>query len=120
MKEKYQHDPVHTNGFDGKAIKALIDFMYSGEVTIDNENVMDLFATSNYLQVDEVKQIFFFHILYLFYFVPFDFFEPILSSYDWFAVNSVANLIKMNICKIKFLNTLARSLMLLLKLDKFK
>ena len=52
MKEKYQ-DPVQIDGFDGKAVKALIDFMYSGEVKIKNENVMDLLAASDYLQVDE-------------------------------------------------------------------
>ena len=67
MKEKYQH-PVQINGFDGKAVKALIDFMYNGKVTIKNETVMDLLAASDYLQVDEVKQF------------CFDFLESILSS----------------------------------------
>ena len=56
MKEKYQHDPVQINGFDGESVKALIDFMYSGEVTIKNENVMDLLAASDHLQMGEVKE----------------------------------------------------------------
>ena len=71
MKEKYQDDPVQINDFDGKAVKALIDFMYSGEVTIENENVMDLLAASDYLQLDEVKQ-FCFELL-----------ESNLSSDNW-------------------------------------
>ena len=60
MKEKYQHDLVEINGHDGKAMKALIDF--------DNENVMDLLAASDYLQLYEVKQFYF------------DFLKSILSS----------------------------------------
>ena len=80
MKEKYQHDPVQINGFDGKAVKTLIDFMYSGEVTIKNENVMDLLAASDYLQLDEVKQF------------CFEFLESILSSDNCFAVRSAADL----------------------------
>ena len=54
--------------------------MYSGEVTIKNENVMDLLAASNYLQVDEVKQF------------CFDILESIVSSGNWFAIRSAANL----------------------------
>ena len=50
MKEKCL-DPVQMSGFEGKAVKALIDLMCSGEVTIKNENVMDLLAASEYLQV---------------------------------------------------------------------
>ena len=80
MKEKCQHDPVQINGLDGKAVKALIDFMYSGEVTIKNENVMDLHAASDYLQVDEVKQF------------CFDVLESNLTSDNWFAIRSAADL----------------------------
>ena len=79
MKEKYPHDPVQINGFDGKAVKAVIDFMYSGEVTIKNENVMDLLAASDYLQMGEVKQF------------CFEFLESILSSDNWFAIHSAAD-----------------------------
>ena len=79
MKEKYQ-DPVQINGFDGKAVKTLIDFMYSGEITIKNENVMDLLAASDYLQMDEVKQF------------CFDFVESILSLDNWYAIRSAADL----------------------------
>ena len=54
-KEKYQN-PVQIHGVDGAAVKSVIDFMYSGEVKITSENVMELIAASDYLQVDEVKR----------------------------------------------------------------
>ena len=54
--------------------------MYSGEVTIKNENVMDLLAVSDYLQVVEVKQF------------CFEFLESILSSDNWYAIRSAADL----------------------------
>ena len=50
MKEKYQN-LVQIHGVDGAAVKSVIDFMYSGEVKITSENVMELIAASDYLLV---------------------------------------------------------------------
>ena len=77
MKEKYQN-PVQIHGVDGAAVKSVIDFMYSGEVKITSENVMELIAASDYLQVAEVKRF------------CFEFLESILSLENWFAVLSAA------------------------------
>ena len=79
MKEKYQNT-VQIHGVDGAAVKSVIDFMYSGEVKITSENVMELIAASDYLQVAEVKRF------------CFEFLESILSSENWFAVYSAAKL----------------------------
>ena len=79
MKEKYQN-PVQIRGVDGAAVKSVIDFMYSGEVKITSENVMELIAASDYLQVAEVKRF------------GFEFLESILSSENWFAVFRAAKL----------------------------
>ena len=79
LKEKYQN-PVQVNGVDGKAVKALIDFMYCGEVKINNENVMELLAACDYLLLDEVKQF------------CFEFLESVLSSDNWFVVLNAAKL----------------------------
>ena len=79
MKEKYQN-PVQIHEVDGAAVKSVIDFMYSGEVKITSENVMELIAASDYLQVAEVKRF------------CFEFLESILSSENWFAVYSAAKL----------------------------
>ena len=79
MKEKYQN-PVQIHGVDGAAVKSVVDFMYNGEVKITSENVMELIAASDYLQVAEVKRF------------CFEFLESILSSDNWFAVYSAAKL----------------------------
>ena len=79
MKEKYQN-PVQIHGVDGAAVKSVVDFMYSGEVKITSENVMELIAASDYLQVAEVKRF------------CFEFLESILSLENWFAVCSAAKL----------------------------
>ena len=41
---------------DGKALKALIDFMYTGSITISEHNVKDLLSGAHYLQMNQVQQ----------------------------------------------------------------
>ena len=41
---------------DGKTMKTLIDFVYTGFITINTKNVEDLLAGAHYLQMREVKQ----------------------------------------------------------------
>ena len=79
MKEKYQNH-VQIHGVDGAAVKSVIDFMYSREVKITSENVMELIAASDYLQVAEVKQF------------CCEFLESILSLNNWFTILSAAKL----------------------------
>ena len=106
MKEKYQN-PVQIHGVDGAAVKSVVDFMYSGEVKITSENVMELIAASDYLQVAEVKQF------------CFEFLKSILSLDNWFAVYSAATVscIKTKICKIKYISMLAITLTMLFRLS---
>ena len=40
----------------GKTLKALIDFIYTGSITISEQNVTDLLSGAHYLQMYEVKQ----------------------------------------------------------------
>ena len=55
MREKYEHD-VEIDGFDGKAIRSLIDYIYNGSIDISNENVVKLLQGADYLQLQEVKE----------------------------------------------------------------
>ena len=55
MREKYERD-VKIDGFDGKAIKSLIDYIYNGSIDISNENVVKLLQGADYLQLQEVKE----------------------------------------------------------------
>jgi len=53
MKERYQSE-VEIKQFDGKAVRALIDFMYCGEIIINVGNVLNLLAVADFLQMDDV------------------------------------------------------------------
>ena len=55
MKERYQNE-VEIQKFEGKSVRALIDFMYNGEIVINNENVTNLLAVADFLQMENVKQ----------------------------------------------------------------
>ena len=54
LKERYQ-DTVVIQQFDGQSIKILIEFIYTGTVDINTDNVTSLLSTADYLQIDEVK-----------------------------------------------------------------
>ena len=55
MREKYERE-VKIDGFDGKAIRSLIDYIYNGSIDISNENVVKLLQGADYLQLQEVKE----------------------------------------------------------------
>ena len=54
LMERYQ-DTVVIQQFDAESIKILIEFIYTGTIDINTENIMSLLATADYLQIDEVK-----------------------------------------------------------------
>ena len=47
---------IEIQNVNGKAFKDLIDFIYSGSITISEQNVMDLLSGAHYLQMHEVQQ----------------------------------------------------------------
>ena len=54
MKERYDKT-INISGVDGESVETLIDFMYSGKLTIDSKNVLRLLGAADYLQMEEVK-----------------------------------------------------------------
>ena len=54
MQERYQ-DTVELQGFDGKYMKILIDYMYGETIVIDDENVLQVLAAADYVQLQDVK-----------------------------------------------------------------
>ena len=66
FKEQYQ-DRVEVNQFDGKAVKAIVQYIYTGCIDIDSDNVMNLLAAADFLQMEDVKRF------------CFDFFESALT-----------------------------------------
>ena len=55
FKEVYQNK-VEIRDFDGKIIKAVIEYIYTGVIKIDVNNVLALLGAADFLQVDDVKQ----------------------------------------------------------------
>ena len=55
MKEKYENS-VTIHNISTKSMQAIMDFIYTGKIVINNENVMGLLSGADYLFVDEVKQ----------------------------------------------------------------
>ena len=55
MRERYENT-VEIQAVDGKSMKALIDFIYTGSVTIETETVLHLLSGADYLQLQEVAQ----------------------------------------------------------------
>ncbi|XP_078491119.1 kelch-like protein 38 [Ciona intestinalis] len=56
MKEKYK-DCVEVNGVDVESMNNLVQFMYTGEISINMDNVCKLLAVTDYLQMQSVKQL---------------------------------------------------------------
>ena len=55
MRERYENI-IEIKSIDGRELKALIDFIYTGSINIDEQNVMNLLSGADYLQLREVKQ----------------------------------------------------------------
>ena len=51
-----QSAKVEMHKIDGRAVSSIIEFIYIGVITIDNDNVIELLAAADYLQLDEVRQ----------------------------------------------------------------
>ncbi|XP_078486205.1 actin-binding protein IPP-like [Ciona intestinalis] len=50
MEEKYK-DVVEVHGVDAESVEKLVDFMYTGKININTNNVCDLLAVSDFLQM---------------------------------------------------------------------
>ncbi|XP_078486236.1 kelch-like protein 12 [Ciona intestinalis] len=56
MKEKYK-DVVEVHGVDAESVEKLVDFMYTGKININTNNVCDLLAVSDFLQMPSVRKL---------------------------------------------------------------
>ena len=79
MKEQYE-ETVNLDQLEGEMVKLLIEYMYVGSITINQENVFNLLATANFLQMSNVCQF------------CFDFLEVIISIENWFPIFSTLHL----------------------------
>ena len=85
--EKYA-DTVEIKDVDEISMKSIIDFIYSGKISINHKNVFDLLAASDYLQIDQIKQ---FCFEYLFGIVSIETCFTILKTADLYEYNNLIN-----------------------------
>ena len=83
MKEKYA-DIVTIDGVEASSLESLLNFIYTEEIGINQQNVFDLLAASDYLQFDVAKQL------------CFNFLSSILSVAICFKVLEMADLYQNN------------------------
>ena len=81
MKEKYENS-VTIHNISTMSMQTIIDFIYTGKIVINNENVIDLLSAADYLFVDEVKQ------------YCFAFLASVLNTKNCFEILSKAQLYK--------------------------
>ena len=55
LKERHQNT-IELKELDGQSIRSVIEFIYTGKIDINANNVMALLGTANFLLVDEVKK----------------------------------------------------------------
>ena len=79
MKEKIQ-STVELHDINGTAVKHLIEFIYTGTIAINNENVFDLLSTADYLQIDEAEEF------------CFEFLQSVINPDTCFVILTVASL----------------------------
>ena len=73
MKEQYE-GVVTLKDLNDEAVKVLIDYMYTGNITLNQENVLNILAAADYLQINDVCQ------------YCFDFFKSVISVENWFTI----------------------------------
>ncbi|XP_078494074.1 kelch-like protein 12 [Ciona intestinalis] len=56
MEEKYK-DVVELHDLDAESVEKLVDFMYTGKININTNNVCDLLAVSDFLKIHSVKKL---------------------------------------------------------------
>ena len=79
MKEK--NEPVVAlNGVSGNSLKLLIEYMYTSNIVINNENVVEVLAAADYLQMVEVQKF------------CFDFLLTVIDKNTCFTIYTLARL----------------------------
>ena len=79
MKERYESTILIT-GVDGNIADTLVNYMYNGQITIDNDSVMDILAGADYFQLDDIKQF------------CFEYFMNQISLDNWYDVLTAATM----------------------------
>nr|XP_026693061.1 kelch-like protein 12 isoform X4 [Ciona intestinalis] len=107
MKEKYK-DVVDVHGVDAESVEKLVDFMYTGKININTNNVCDLLAVSDFLQILSVRKL---CIEYLF---------TTITQQNCFTIQALANCFTIPQLTEKFNNFIVENYQQVVSGDHFK
>ena len=107
MKEKYESNAT-VSGVGAEPLKLLIDYMYTGSITVTSDNVFDLLAAADYLQMDEVKE------------WCFNFLDSSLKSDNCFSILAVATFYRNDRVTDHVLEFISNNFCDLSRTDEFK
>ena len=107
MKEKYQNT-VDMNKIDEKSMQIIIDYIYTGIIVIDEENVIGLLSAADYLLMDDVK-------LYCF-----EFLESNVTSDNCFIVFDASILYENESLQNKVCDQISKDFDTVVEKDEFK
>ncbi|XP_078492884.1 actin-binding protein IPP-like [Ciona intestinalis] len=107
MEEKYK-DAVKVHGVDAESVEKLVDFMYTGKININTNNVCDLLAVSDFLQILSVRKL---CIEYLF---------TTITQQNCFTIQALANCFTIPQLTEKFNNFIVENYQQVVSGDHFK
>ncbi|XP_078492622.1 kelch-like protein 12 [Ciona intestinalis] len=107
MKEKYK-DAVEVHSVDAESVEKLVDFMYTGKININTNNVCDLLAVSDFLQILSVRKLCIEYLL------------TTITQQNWFTIQSLANCFTIPQLTEKFNNFIVENYQQVVSGDHFK
>ena len=107
MKEQDQRS-IEVKDIDGKSLHLLIDYIYTGQIPINSDNVMSVLSGADYLQLDEVKRL------------CFDFMEKELTAENCFIMLNMADFYGDDLMKSKVYKYISDNLEIFIKTENFK
>ncbi|XP_078493218.1 kelch-like protein 12 [Ciona intestinalis] len=107
MKEKYK-GAVDVHGVDAESVEKLVDFMYTGKINFNTNNVCDLLAVSDFLQILSVRKL---CIEYLF---------TTITQQNCFTIQALANCFTIPQLTEKFNNFIVENYQQVVSGDHFK
>ncbi|CAK8684624.1 unnamed protein product [Clavelina lepadiformis] len=107
MKEKYQ-DEVVVKEVSKTSMKLIIEFIYTGNIKINKDNVRDLLSTSDMLCVDETKKF------------CIDFLEMSITTETCFEIFSLAELYRSEILQNRVKTFISENIKKVVVCDDFK
>ncbi|XP_078490668.1 kelch-like protein 12 isoform X2 [Ciona intestinalis] len=107
MEEKYK-DVVEVQAVDAESVETLVDFMYTGKININTNNVCDLLTVSDFLQIPSVRKL------------CIDYLLTTITQQNCFIIEALADRFTIPLLTEKFNNFVVENYQQVVSDDQFK